>query len=375
MDDIEHDFAGQQVGERRAFIGNRWVLHARGGDFVAHHADDLIWVYRERVWQIANGIPYRITDQVVMWNRANFAGVVAMPKRLADASIALLKARMPWLITGYSKALRDSWNFDRADMIAMVDNIANTTQFTASHYAAIDQAEGELEAAQRAVNRGALTGRIVLLLIVGGIAALLASGGNPTTPADYAYQASRRWFGDGVAQDRAEAVRLYQIAAEQGDVSAQLMLAQIYSNGDSVEQDDAQAARYYRLAVDQGDAGAQGWLGLLYCEGRGVEQDESECLRLMQAGADGGDQYAQLNLGTFYHNGEYVARDYGEAARLYQLSANQGNATAQTYLAALFEQGVGVPQNRAEAINFYRLGARQGNEEAQAALTRLGENW
>jgi hypothetical protein len=57
-----------------------------------------------------------------------------------------------------------------------------------------------------------------------------------------------------VAQDWAEAVRYYQLAAEQGDASAQFNLGSCFDNGEGVAQDQAMAVRYYRLATAQGDA-------------------------------------------------------------------------------------------------------------------------
>ena len=58
--------------------------------------------------------------------------------------------------------------------------------------------------------------------------------------------------GQGVAQDYAEAVRLYLLAAEQGHASAQNNLGYMYEKGLGVAQDYAEAVRLYRLADAQG---------------------------------------------------------------------------------------------------------------------------
>ena len=57
--------------------------------------------------------------------------------------------------------------------------------------------------------------------------------------------------GVGVAQDAAEAVRWFRLAAEQGDALAQFDLGVMYATGGGVPQDDA--------AVQPRDLSAGGW--------------------------------------------------------------------------------------------------------------------
>jgi TPR repeat protein len=62
--------------------------------------------------------------------------------------------------------------------------------------------------------------------------------------------------GRGVAQDYAEAVRLYSLAAAQGNAFAQFNLGVMFEKGRGVAKDRAEAIRWYRLAAAQGNAGA-----------------------------------------------------------------------------------------------------------------------
>jgi TPR repeat protein len=62
--------------------------------------------------------------------------------------------------------------------------------------------------------------------------------------------------GQGVAQDYAEALRLYRLAAAQGYAMAQYNVGVMFENGEGVAQDRAEAVRWYRLAAAQGDADA-----------------------------------------------------------------------------------------------------------------------
>jgi hypothetical protein len=61
----------------------------------------------------------------------------------------------------------------------------------------------------------------------------------------------------GVAQDYAEAVRLYSLAAAQGYAAAQNNLGVMFDSGQGVAQDRAEAIRWFRLAAAQGSAQAQ----------------------------------------------------------------------------------------------------------------------
>jgi TPR repeat protein len=62
--------------------------------------------------------------------------------------------------------------------------------------------------------------------------------------------------GEGFAQDKAEAVRLYRLAAAQGHAGAQFNLGLMFAKGEGVAQDKAEAVRLYRLAAAQGHAKA-----------------------------------------------------------------------------------------------------------------------
>jgi hypothetical protein len=68
----------------------------------------------------------------------------------------------------------------------------------------------------------------------------------------------------------------YRKAADQGNITAEIRLGDLYRDGRGVARDMAQAVTWYRKAADTGDAGAQGTLGLLYSVGMGVQQDYIE---------------------------------------------------------------------------------------------------
>jgi TPR repeat protein len=139
----------------------------------------------------------------------------------------------------------------------------------------------------------------------------------------------------GVAQDYAEAVRLYRLAAEQGYATAQVNLGCVFDIGQGVAQDTAEAIRWYRLAIEQGNADAQVSLGLMFAQGQGVAQDYAEAVRLYRLAAELGNASGQVNLGNMFDIGDGVAQDTAEAIRWYRLAAEQGDEFSRQRLDAL----------------------------------------
>ena len=92
-----------------------------------------------------------------------------------------------------------------------------------------------------------------------------------------------------------------------GDVEAQVTLGLMYFFGDGVPQDYAEAVRWLRQAADQEHANAQYNLGVMYAEGRGVPQDEAEAVRWYRLAAAQGLAGAQFNLGFMYFEGTRCA--------------------------------------------------------------------
>ena len=58
--------------------------------------------------------------------------------------------------------------------------------------------------------------------------------------------------GNGVTQDKTEAVKWYLKAAEQGDAEALYKLGQCFDNGEGVTKDMTKAVKCYRMAAEWG---------------------------------------------------------------------------------------------------------------------------
>jgi hypothetical protein len=176
----------------------------------------------------------------------------------------------------------------------------------------------------------------------------------------------------GVAEDEARGLALGRESAAAGSCFGQFVVGMCYQFGyGGVAQDYAEACRLYRLAAEQGHAEAQFSLGGMFEYGLGVAQDDAEALRLYRLAAAQGHVEAQFRLGIMFEYGQGVAQDTAEAIRWYRLAAAQGDVDAQISLGYIFEHGQGVAQDTAEAIRWYRLAAAQGHADAQERLDAL----
>lgn len=119
----------------------------------------------------------------------------------------------------------------------------------------------------------------------------------------------------------------YRKAAEQGNVKAQIELANIYTSGSGVPKDELLGIFWNRKAAEQGDAEAEDSLGTSYYLGIGVPRDFVQAVAWYRKAAEQGNADAQYNLGGCYENGEGVPQDYAEAYFWLDLSAAGTHST------------------------------------------------
>lgn len=220
---------------------------------------------------------------------------------------------------------------------------------------------------------------------------------------------ARRWYEKAAAQQQpdallilarrasgAEAVPLYQRAADAGAPQAQLWLGQAYLAGEVVPQDLA-LGRYwlelaashgsheaeYRLSLQQRDPAArEHWLTLAAKGGLSQAQLELAMLQqekgdLVAARQNVALAAAQGNTDARYAYGEMLrlglggAADYPLALKQYRLAANANHRQAQYRMGTMRERGWGAPRNRLHAYAWYLLAATDGNKDATAASNEL----
>ena len=142
--------------------------------------------------------------------------------------------------------------------------------------------------------------------------------------------------GTGVAKDEAQARKLFERAAENGNPRAVSNLAALpNSAGGDTPSDPAKARAMLAKAAEKDSAEAQYQLGLMVAEGVGGDKDE------------------------------------GAARALFEKAAAKNHPGALERMGAFAQSGRGGPQDTSAAKEYFEKAAAFGNEDAKAALKRM----
>jgi TPR repeat protein len=158
--------------------------------------------------------------------------------------------------------------------------------------------------------------------------------------------------GRGVPEDRAEGIRWYRKAADQGHANAQNVLGDIFRS----EGDDFVAQQWYRRAAEQGHAEAQFSLGNSYGypgEDSQLKEDQDESIMWIRKAADQGHSDAQYTLALVLEG----KAKYSESAKWYRRAADRGHTDAQYKLGRMYETGSGVQRDVVRACKWFILAA------------------
>ncbi len=159
--------------------------------------------------------------------------------------------------------------------------------------------------------------------------------------------------------DPKESLRLFKIAADQGDRRAAVQVGNMIAGGKGVPRADfVEAATWFKKAADQGDSEGM----LLYAEclrnGQGVEPDPTEAARLYSSAMALGEVRAKSRLAELYRKGAGVPKiDFAMAFRLFQEAANEGLLEAQGNLGVMIINGENGPADPAKAVSLWKDGA------------------
>ena len=178
-------------------------------------------------------------------------------------------------------------------------------------------------------------------------------------------------YGLGEPTDCVRGLQLLELEGEAGHLGVQCLLGCFFHFGRrsvDIAVDFKKAAHWYQLAAAQGNPTAQCHLGVLYANGSGVLQDAREAVKLYRLAANQGYVDAQFNLALCFFKGVGVLQDYQEAVKWFRLAADQGNADAQYNLGVCHAKGHGVPRNIPEAEKWFVLAAEQEHLGALCAI-------
>jgi hypothetical protein len=159
---------------------------------------------------------------------------------------------------------------------------------------------------------------------------------------------------------------------ENGIPAAMRQLGLKYANGNpGLVPSQKKAARLYQRAADLGDVMAMYNIGVSFTKGEGVKIDKKKAVKYYRMATDQGNARAQCNLGICFYKGDGVPQDYVEAFQYFRLAADQGYTEAEHNLGVMYEDGEGTAKNAAEAARWYKRAAAKGDEDAKSALARI----
>ena len=156
-------------------------------------------------------------------------------------------------------------------------------------------------------------------------------------------------------------------AAEANDVTAQIDVAFAYRDGTGFAKNPTEWMRWLSKAAQQGNALAQYELGQVYLSGGGVAVNEILGLDWTEKAAKQGDVNAQRALGLVY----FSKKNYATALSWLTLALKQNDVQSQGLLGQMYEDGLGVMVDPLQAVKHYRVAADKGQAMAQFRLGRM----
>jgi len=146
-------------------------------------------------------------------------------------------------------------------------------------------------------------------------------------------------FSAGIAaygkKDYGTALREFKAAPKIS--AANYNLGVMYYKGQGVKQDKAQAVKYMKKAAEQGHAKAQFLYSVMLFTGDGAEQSVPEAKKWIRKSADKGFAEAQFNLGMMYVNGDNIDKNRAEGVKWLKKAAKQGHPNARKLLKVMGE--------------------------------------
>jgi len=121
---------------------------------------------------------------------------------------------------------------------------------------------------------------------------------------------------------------MWQHAAEWDDNEARHNLGLAYVKGEGVAKNDTEAIRWFELSAQDGVNASKNSLGLIY-SGSGAERECEKAVRWYKSSAEAGYVSSQHNLGHLYEIGNCLDKDLEKAYFWLSLAANNGDDEAQ----------------------------------------------
>lgn len=179
------------------------------------------------------------------------------------------------------------------------------------------------------------------------------------------YQLGRAYAGNG---QMPEAIAAWRKAADKGSTSAMVELGVLYATGAGIAQDEAQARKLFERASEAGNPRGVTNLAAL-SGGAGAPADPARARTLLAKTAETNAE-AQYQLGMMLADGVGGPQDDVGARALFEKAAAQNHPAALERMGTFVQSGRGGAKDSSAAKAYYEKAAALGNEDAKAALKR-----
>lgn len=162
--------------------------------------------------------------------------------------------------------------------------------------------------------------------------------------------------GIGTQKNVVKAVKLFEEAARLGNNEAAVNLAFVYltsSNGGGSNL-RSMVVRLFNQAAEGGNITAQYMMGMIYYNGYGVAKNDDRAFQYLKKAASQYDE-AQYQLALRYMNAEGTPRNYGNAVNNLNKAAKQGHIPSMLWLGDILAAGTSYPKNEYLAYVWYNI--------------------
>ncbi|AZL89662.1 Sel1-like repeat-containing protein [Megavirus baoshan] len=134
-----------------------------------------------------------------------------------------------------------------------------------------------------------------------------------------------------------EAIKLFTVSANQGDLYSQYKLGMLYYDGIHIPININEAIKWFLMAANQGCDISQNELGIIYFEGKYVNMDLSQAHKWFKIASKQGFNAAKYNLGCIYNRKDFTRYNCQKAIKWYTKTANDGYIVSQKRLVEHYE--------------------------------------
>ncbi|MBR4227353.1 MAG: SEL1-like repeat protein [Candidatus Methanomethylophilaceae archaeon] len=213
----------------------------------------------------------------------------------------------------------------------------------------------------------------------------------------------------GSGEDLAEAMVMYQAAAEKGNAAARMRISaatgasgadpdreqiidlcrQLADSGIPsdvaryasillktawTEKDRKLAYQTYLKAAEDGSPDVYYQLAQMCRDGTGTKKSTKGYLEMLEKAAEAGHQKAMMEMGAILREGKLVEPDEKKAFEWFMKCARNGNASCQYRVACMFRDGEGVEKDEKKADKWFRIYSHAVISQYQVTVAEIARN-